>query len=292
MPGDEIIQQITLKLDEISKKVDNTCTQIEMNKFYDEFKVMNTRIIELEKFAEYQGSKLSQLEPKVEILEKDLVEKNRVIDQLQQSIYNLESRNDDQENQSRKNMLEIDGIPKQKDEHEDRSFCKKIAIKLHSVLTADDNKQQQQQQQEQEGEQDTVEIKTNETAIHHGIDIAHRIKSGAILVLFESRQKREEFYQARFQLKSKTVTDLGLTKPKGVKGTIWVNESLTNGRKAILKRFKDKLKASGIGIGKDGVKVYTTLGQIRVKYDNYITKIFSDYDANQYILHMQGKQTR
>ena len=61
-------------------------------------------------------------------------------------------------------MLEIDGIPPNKEENSDRQWCKNIVKKIHSLMRLPSES--------------------------HGIDVAHCTKSGTIIVLFNTRSKR------------------------------------------------------------------------------------------------------
>ena len=81
------------------------------------------------------------------------------------------------------NEVEINGIPLK--EHKS---CKGIVLEIAEL----------------------VDAKT----IPSDVDVAHRLPAGGIIVAFNSRTARDDFYNNKFYLKGKTVKDLGLDPPE------------------------------------------------------------------------------
>ena len=95
------------------------------------------------------------------------------------------------------------------------------------------------------------------------IDVAHRLPAGGVIVAFNSRTARDEFYNNRFNPKSKTVKDFGLGPPEKdgqvTLGYIFINEGLTQEKNSLLFETRKKCKLLNIP------KVWTSTGIIKVK---------------------------
>ena len=254
-----LIGQTELK-NELNHKIDSFKTTIkeELNVFNNKISDVENRMGKVEESQGYISTQYDNIEKnnesvikKQQIIEKDLVETRNTVKELELKIEELLRHNDQQENQGRKNMLEIEGLPVSEAEKGDRHFCKTLAVRIHQLMGLQD---------------------------HHGIDIAHKTQSNNIIVLFTSRYKRDEFYFGRFNLKGKSIADLGYQKSENSKGLIWVNESLTGRRKYLLSTAKTEIRKRGFVIGRDGCSVYSMLGQVKVKYMDTTRKINSDDD--------------
>ena len=75
-------------------------------------------------------------------------------------------------------------------------------------------------------------------------------------MLFKNRSARNQFYFTRFKLEGKTIENIGLAKPEGNKGLIWINEYLTGKRKRLLAKTKDDISKAGFHVGKDGIGIF------------------------------------
>ena len=159
---------------------------------------------------------------------------------------------DSVENQGRKDMIEIDGIPSQQEEINNRNWCYEKVKEICVLIGQDD--------------------------IVNEIDVAHRLYNDRIIVLFKNRSARNRFYFARFNLKGKTIENIGLNKPEGKKGLIWINESLTGKRKRLLAKTKDDISKAGFHVGKDGIGIFTSLGNIKVISKGQVYSISIDAD--------------
>ena len=155
-------------------------------------------------------------------------------------------------------MLEFDGIPYQKEEDNDRNWCHTKITEICTLI----------------GVAEVID----------DIDIAHRLHNNRIIVLFNNRRARNRVYFARFNLKGKTVNDINLPKPEKAKGLIWINESLSIRRRRLLGKSKDRLDDAGIVFGKNGVSLYTSLGNIRVNYNGQVYAINKESDIN-FVIH-------
>ena len=120
------------------------------------------------------------------------------------------------EQYGRRQMVEINGIPST--ENED---CVKTVSKLAKMIAV-----------------------PNFTP--NKIDVAHRIsplKDSPIIVKFNTRTDRNNFFESRKNLKGKTIADLGFRTPNTspVKGNkIFVNESLTTSNKTLFKAVRER----------------------------------------------------
>ena len=130
------------------------------------------------------------------------------------------------------NQTEINGIPLK--EH---GSCKDIVLEIAKLADA--------------------------KIIRSDIDAAHGLPAGGIIVVFNSRTARNEFYSNRFNLKGKTVKDLGLDPPEKdgqvTMGYIFINEGLTQEAKSLLFETRKKFKLLNIP------KVWTSKGINKVK---------------------------
>ena len=168
---------------------------------------------------------------------------------------------DSVENQGRKLMLEVDGIPLSDDETENTKWCQEIIEKICDMI--------------------------GEPALKDDIDIAHRLFNNRIIVLFKNRTSRNTFYYSRFNLKGKNIKDLNFDLAEGKKGLIWINESLTNKRRKLLSKTKEELKKVGFNIGKEGIGLYTSLGNIKINANKKVFNISSENDIHKSIFMMK-----
>ena len=115
---------------------------------------------------------------------------------------------DELECQSRRFNLDISGLQQRADED-----CKAIVAKVMSHI----------------GSPHGIET----------VDVAHRKKSGALIVRFTTRTVRDDVYQRRFNLKGSKARDI-----EGFQGenNIYINESLTFERSRTMKDIRDRIK--------------------------------------------------
>ena len=87
------------------------------------------------------------------------------------------------------------------------------------------------------------------------IDVAHRIKGDAIIVLFYNRTTRDSVYYSRTKLKGKTTKDLVLTDhgmEQPSKGElIFINKSLSFERRKLMMQVKHRMKEINVYREKD-----------------------------------------
>ena len=251
---------LTNKVENLSQKVETTRIKLE-----DDVDLIRKRSEELEKsvmfFSEqYEENKKANcnLIKRIETLEKQSSELYNEITNLHARSNNAEVSIDSIENQSRKIMLEINGIPVIKDEEtKNRNWCHEKVSQLCKLMDVED--------------------------VERDIDVAHRLYNNNIIVLFKNRTSRDRFYYARFNLKGKCVTDLNIEKPASQKGLIWVNESLTSRRKWLLAKTKVELKKKGFVIGKEGIGIFTSLGKIKVLSKGKTYEINHENDITKFV---------
>ena len=210
-------KSITKCVEELSSKIESTRIKLE-----GDVVSLNERTSDLEKSigfvsTQFEDNNKTQehLLRRVDMLEKINIDLNAKMTQIIRRNDVIEETADSAENQNRKHMIEIDGIPIQKEEVEDRNWCLTKAKEICDLIGVPEIKQQ--------------------------IDIAHRLFNKRIIVTFSSRSARNVFYLSRFKLKGKTIADLKIIKSANDKGIIWINESLTARRKRILSKTKEKL---------------------------------------------------
>ena len=63
---------------------------------------------------------------------------------------------------------------------------------------------------------------------------------------------------------------IGLAKPEGKKSLIWINESLNGKHKRLLAKTKDDIGKAGFHVGKDGIGIFTSLGNIKVISNGHV----------------------
>ena len=252
----DIQNSIIKNVEELSTKVESTRLKTEEN-----VASLNNRTCELEKSINFVSKQYEDNIKTQENLIKKINTLEQINSELNTKIYQLSKRNnsieeiaDSVENQNRKCMLEIAGIPVQKEEEENRNWCHDIVKGISNLIGVPD--------------------------VIPEIDIAHRLHNNRIIVSFKNRTARNLFYQSRFNLKGKSVEQLHLKKPDMEKGLIWINESLSARRKRLLGMTKEKLKDAGISIGSQGVGLYTTLGNIKINSNKRIYAVNNEYLLN------------
>ena len=217
---------------------------------------------EIELSMQFMSKQYDEYQTKNELLQNNVHSLQKLNNELFSKLAYVESKaeegcinSDSSENQGRKIMVEIEGIPKCNEEMNDQNWCHRKVEKICEILDMPDLKSE--------------------------IDVAHRLFNDRIIVAFKNRSSRNNFYYARFNLKGKSVEDLGLTKPSGKKGIIWINESLTGTRKRLLSKTKGDLTSAGFHVGKDGVGLYTSLGNVKVKSNGQIFNIACEKDIQK-----------
>ena len=168
----------------------------------------------------------NQLRTELQETKKRVKEQEEDIEELYDSIGTLEQY-------SRKNSIEIVGIPENVCENEEAVL--KIAAALNVQVKAED------------------------------IDICHRVKrkkSSPIIARFISHKVKRALYKNRVQLKNVKMSQLFPSASAAARVTsdrIFINENLTVNRRKLLKLANDK-KADGLVLG-----VWTVDGKVFVK---------------------------
>ena len=137
--------------------------------------------------------------------------------------------------------LEISGIPLKKGEN-----CKQLVLDIAKLMK--------------------VNVTIND------IDIAHRLRRGNIVIVFTSRQVRDEMWLNKRNLKGTTIRNLGLEPQndvygKALKGFIFLQEALTFYYKQLFFLTREKCKEMNIPLK----QVYTYKGTIKVYIHNQKT---------------------
>lgn len=140
------------------------------------------------------------------------------ISRLMNEVRSYKNINNDLEQYTRRDCLEIKGIPQQAGEDTDH-IVKTLGTKMGIELNEDD------------------------------ISISHRLpaprqalqnKEPAIIVKFVRRNTRDKFYAARKQLRGKTTHDLGFSRV--AENTIYISESLTKQNRMLFNQCLDTRK--------------------------------------------------
>lgn len=143
--------------------------------------------------------------------ENDLLK--RRITQLEDDVNELISHCDDQEQYTRRECLEIHGIPAMAGEDTNN-----IVTKISSLID--------------------VTVKSEDISVSHRLPTRNRRnndQSSPIIVRFTRRDKREELYQKRRSLKDFSINNIGLDQGQS-NGKIYIQESLTQKKKELFKK--------------------------------------------------------
>ena len=110
------------------------------------------------------------------------------------------------------NKLEISGIPFIDGQHSVSDCCKQLVVDV--AMTAD------------------VEMAISD------VDVAHRLPSAVntVIVQFTTRTARNRLWYGKMRLKGKTVEDVGIAKPQGKAGYIFINEQFCPYNRTCLRR--------------------------------------------------------
>jgi len=243
--------QILEKLEQMEKN--NTVTNERIVDIYTKLNILKTDVdgviqsqVVINKEFEYNKQKTTKLEKDVKSLltkdtnysadianiKKSTKDLRDLIDKSNQAINDLEQY-------GRRNMLDIRGIPRMKEENTDD-----LVLKIAEIIN--------------------IQLDSND------IEVSHRTssqKDAPIIVKFLARHKRNLFYKNRMNLQGKTVENIGYEFGK-CKNKIFVNESLTAKNGMIYKTAREKLKVNNLF-----KHVWTVNGQILVRKDDNGKKI-------------------
>ena len=223
----EMLVDIKIELSKIAR--DN-------NKFAEEIVELRSLIQEHKFEVDSLKSSIKLTESKNTALEDQLVAAKKKIDEQEEEIAELYQLQDNLEQYTRKQSLEICGIPASAYASTEEAVLK-IAGALDVTMSAED------------------------------INISHKIKSngaGTILVKFQSHKAKSRLYKARTKLKNLRLTDIftdvsTATRVAAGTGRIFINENLTSYRKDLLRKANDKRKDKLI------ISAWSTDGKIFVK---------------------------
>ena len=166
--------------------------------------------------------------------ERDLTETRKIVDQQQEEIAELYGLQDHLEQYTRKNSLEIHGIPEEAYE-----TTEEVVLKLANALNVPVNPQD--------------------------IEISHKLgRKGAkpIIVKFVSHKVKTNLYKARTKLKNVSFSSLfpaSTAATRVTSGKIYLFENLTSYRKMIVNRANEMRKDGSI------LSVWTMDGKIFIK---------------------------
>ena len=223
-------------------------------------KALSAQVTTLETAVNFHDSEIMQLRAENTALKSAAQEQEARMGAMAMRMTNLElglaqesRKRDDSENVSRKQCLEISGVPKL--ENEQRDDAKKIVAKVMALAGSTNNV----------------------TAI----DDAHRKMGGGLIARFKTREQRNEVYSRRFNLTDRTSKELpGYEEAVG--NDIYINESLTTDRSQLMACVRAKLKFLNAGVPKLArTKCKTSGGVIQVQNTggNYLkVTSMSDFD--------------
>ena len=159
------------------------------------------------------NNEIKTLKQKNTSLKTEYMNLNRSFTDINDKLRKGQGALNDLEQYGRRNMVDIGGIPRKKDEDTD-DIVFKIAKKLDMTVKKDD------------------------------IEISHRTsanKDAPIIVKFISRRTRNDFFVKRKQLRDVKVNELDIGLPL-CDGKVYVNESLTALNGSIFKNSRQRLK--------------------------------------------------
>lgn len=166
------------------------------------------------------------------------------INALQNDVFEAHEAINNLEQYGRRSMLEISGVPKCADE-----IVEEIVMNIGSKIG--------------------VELE------HQQIEAAHRISSretANIIVMFNSRKLRNEFFQSRSNLKGVTSHDIGITTRTASK--IFINESLTRKNKELFNKVLNFRRERGYNY------IWTRNGNIYLKQSDYAKSIIIKHEID------------
>ena len=217
--------------------------KIELSNIARENKKFAKEIAELRKLIYDQKIELDSLKASIKetenkntAMEAELFAARNKIDEQEDEIAELYRLQDNLEQYTRKQSLEVCGIPASAYASTEGAVLK-IASALDVPMSAED------------------------------LNISHKIKSngvGTILVKFQSHKAKSRLYKARTKLKNFRLTDIfpdvsTATRVAAGTGRIFINENLTSYRKDLLRKANDKRKDGLI------ISVWSMDGKIFVK---------------------------
>ena len=223
----EMLVDIKIELSNIAR---------ENNKFAKEIAELRNLIQEQKTEIDSLKKSIKKAENQNTALEDDLCAATNKIDDQEEEIAELYQLQDNLEQYTRKQSLEICGIPAGAYVSTEEAVLK-IASALDVAMSAED------------------------------INICHKLKSkgaGTILVKFQNHKAKSRLYKARTKLKNLRLTDIftGMstaTRVAAGTGRIFINENLTSHRKDLLRKANDKRKDGLV------ISAWSTDGKIFVK---------------------------
>lgn len=230
-------------------------TQSELESMLDKkLNPLNTRISELSKIVEdvlrnvtFISAQYDSIVKRLDSMEQErnklaIENKSLKAEVLKSSneICELKDAINKLEQYSRRDCLEVRGIPQEAEED-----TTKVIMKL--------------------GKEIGVNIHQNDISVSHRVPSRKTMttrsatnSSPAIIVKFVRRDVRDQFYHARKELRNKTTTDLGYDDSK----KIYISESLTQKNKDLLYHCRNFKKERGFKF------VWTTNGRISLRKDD------------------------
>jgi outer membrane murein-binding lipoprotein Lpp len=188
-----------------------------------EMKKLSSKIDEIESSQQWLSSEYESLKKVTQTTKKQVADANKSIKELddrlrsrEDDIYSLQTALDNLQQYSRRDCIEINGIPAPTQDDP-----KRLAIEVGVLLGIEDIQE-------------------------HDISTAHRLpptkrSKDRIIVKFVRRDMREKFYNSRGKLFGKLAKDIPLISETNTIGDskIFINESLTKYRKRLFGRINE-----------------------------------------------------
>ena len=217
-------------------KIELSNTARENNKFAKEIAALRNLIQEQKIELDGLKTSMKKTEKKNNALENELFAARSKKEEQEEEIAEVYQLQDNLEQYTRKQSLEICGIPTGAYASTEDAVLK-IANALDVIMSAED------------------------------INISHKVKSngvGTILVKFHSHKAKSRLYKARTKLKNLRLTDIftdvsTATRVAAGTGRIFINENLTSYRKDLLRKANDKRRDGLI------ISAWSSDGKIFVK---------------------------
>ena len=182
---------------------------------------LSTKLEDAMQFIDLANSKYEEVITKLnshEIARIEIQEENKILksalQQTESQLFQLKNSYNDLEQYSRRECVEIQGIPAP--DHPTKESTNDIVMKIASKFM-------------------DIDITEKDISVSHRLPVNKGYKGNriepAIIVKFVRRDTKVAFYRARSKLKNKTTRDLGYQAANG----IYINESLTEMNKALFK---------------------------------------------------------
>ena len=220
----------------------------------DQFGTIPDIIRELQHSVKYMSDSFEDLRKEIQSLTIENMDIRKKLDETEGKLKTAENEIEELQQYTRRNNLEIHGIPETTNENTD-DIVKKVAEAVD------------------------VEVLNSDIDISHRLPTRNEQQQPAIIVRFTRRSIRNQLYAARKKLQKKTTSDIGLHTPRQENHRIYINEQLTRRNKQLFHNANMKRKTL------KWKYIWTQNGRIYVRKENDMPaiKISSDRDIQRIV---------